>query len=153
MKNADVQKSISRILVPGFILATFILAGCATQIGGRHLARISSAATHQVTVNFDANGCPTTVSAPVLACSVGPAGFCVRRGQSIKWVSDASRNAFEIYFDPFVGRPYDSHGTIEETSPLIIRADALPGEYKYGVFGVNCSGPNPVLDPPLRVEN
>ncbi|MDH3613716.1 MAG: hypothetical protein OES10_10590 [Gammaproteobacteria bacterium] len=134
-------------------MATLLLAGCATQIGGRHIARIGTVATHEVTVNFDANGCPTSVTAPVLACSVGPAGFCVKRGSTIKWKSDASRTAYEVFFDPFVGRPYASHGPDEEIGPVIIRRDTLAGEYKYGVFGVACRSGNAVLDPPLRVEN
>jgi hypothetical protein len=82
-------------------------------------------------------------------------GFCAKRGKSIQWVAhDDSVTPFEVYFDPFVGRPYKSHSPHEQTRPVVIRVDSMLGKYKYSVVGLNCDG-NPedaVLDPPILVE-
>ncbi len=135
------------------VAAGLILAGCAP-MQSHQLARTTSKVDYLVTVNFNTNGCPVSVSPPATTCVSGT-GFCVGRAKSIKWASSPEGNAFQIYFDPFVGRPYSSHGPNEATAPVIIRRDTLLGEYKYGVFGVNCKGSeaDAVLDPPLRVDH
>ena len=136
------------------ILTTMIASGCASPDTARLVAKTKTTAFYTVTVNFDSDGCPTDVSPPSQpTCAVkAEDGVCVNPGRAVQWVSNPAGTPFEIYFDPFVGRPYASHGPDEKTSPRVIRRDSMVGVYKYSVLGLDCSGANPVLDPPIRVE-
>jgi hypothetical protein len=135
------------------ILTTMIASGCASPDTARLVARTKTTAFYTVTITFDSNGCPTSVTPPSQpSCTLPDDGLCVNPGKAVQWVSKPAGTAFEVYFDPFVGRPYVSHGTDEKTSPVVVRVGSLAGDYKYSVLGVVCTGADPVLDPPLRVE-
>ena len=135
------------------ILTAMIVSGCASPDTARLAARTKTTAFYTVTINFDGDGCPTSVSPPSQPlCTLPADGLCVNPGKAVQWVSEPAGTAFEVYFDPFVGRPYGSHGLDEKTSPVVIRVGSMAGDYKYSVLGVTCKGPDPVLDPPLRVE-
>jgi hypothetical protein len=137
----------------GSILLVAALAGCASAVPPGLVARTTSTPFYTITVNFDADGCPVSVTNPPQGgCAIGPAGICVDRGRAVQWVSDPVGTPFEVYFDPFVGPPYVSTGPDEKTNPAIVRRNAYPGDYKYGVFGIACTGPNPILDPAFRVN-
>ncbi len=134
------------------ILASSV-AACTVAGGGRTIARTGGVVNYEIVIEFDEFGCPTGVVQPLTCALPTPAGFCVAPAQTIKWVSEPPGNGFEIYFDPFVGRPYSSNPPLETTPPYVIRPDTLDGEYKYGVFGVGCTSPgDAVLDPTFRVE-
>lgn len=154
MKNKQSQTGRGLFVLIG-ILTTMIATGCASPDTARLVASTNKAPFYTVTVKFDGDDCPTEVEPPAQGgCAVAADdGVCVDPGKAVQWVSDPAGTPFEIYFDPFVGRPYASHGADQKTSPLVIRRDSLPGVYKYSVFGVDCSGPDPVLDPPIRVED
>lgn len=129
------------------------LSACATYADrGAMIARIGTTSNYTVKVNFDASGCPTSVSPPTTTCTVGT-GFCVKKGRSVQWESEPAGNPFQIYFDPFVGRPYSSNPPDERTPPIRVRRDSASGDYKYGVYGTACSGGSPVLDPAMRIED
>ena len=134
------------------ILTTMIASGCASPDTARLVARTTTTPFYTVTINFDGDGCPTSVVPPVQVCTLPAGGICVNPGKAVQWVSNPAGTPFQVYFDPFVGRPYSSHGTDEKTSPVIVRRDSLAGDYKYSVLGVACTGANAVLDPPIRVE-
>lgn len=135
------------------ILITMIASGCASPDTARLVARTKTTAFYTVTVNFDNDGCPTSVTPPVQPqCTLPADGLCVNPGKAVRWVSNPAGTAFEVYFDPFVGRPYASRPPDEKTSPVVVRVGSLEGDYKYSVVGVVCTGADPVLDPPLRVE-
>ena len=151
MKNNNSPMTSTSLPAVLSTLAALTLSGCASPDTARLIARTQTTAFYSVTVNFDADNCPHDVTPPSTTCSVGT-GFCPQRGRSVQWFSNPAGIPFEVYFDPFVGRPYASHGTDEKTSPVVIRRDTLPGEYKYSILGLHCRGPNAVLDPPLRVE-
>jgi hypothetical protein len=40
----------------------------------------------------------------------------------------------------------------QKTRAIVIDRDTKAGIYKYSVYGEDCTGGNPVLDPPIRVE-
>jgi hypothetical protein len=130
------------------------IAGCASVIPPGTLATTKTGAPHYViTVNFDGNDCPDTISIPGAgACGGGSSGICVDRGRSVQWDSNPVGTPFKVYFDPFVGAPYESRGPDQKTIPAIVPRDAKPGEYKYSIFGIACTGPNPILDPAFRVN-
>jgi hypothetical protein len=133
----------------GFIaslLAAIISAGCAPQQPAPN-----GPPTHTITINFE-DGCPTDVTPPSRPTCRAGTGFCVKPNEFVRWISHPTGNHFEIYFDPFVGRPYKSHGKNATTTPIPIDANSKEGEYKYSVLGLQCSGGGAVLDPPLRVE-
>lgn len=135
------------------ILTTMIASGCASPDTAQLVARTKSVADYTVTIIFE-NGCPKEVRPPSQrSCDVAEdGGLCANPGKAVQWVSDPAGTPFEVYFDPFVGRPYASHGKDEKTSPVVVRRDSMEGVYKYSVLGVACGGENPVLDPPIRVE-
>jgi len=135
------------------ILTTMIASGCASQDTAGLVARTKTVADYIMTIKFD-DGCPTDVAAtpdqPL--CTLPADGLCANPGKAVQWVSEPAGTPFVVYFNPFVGRPYESHGKDEKTSPVVVRRDSLEGEYKYSVLGVACTGEDPVLDPPIRVE-
>lgn len=135
------------------ILTTMIATGCASQDKAGLAAHTTAMANYIVTINFD-NGCPVDVTPPSQpSCSVkADNGVCANPGKAIQWVSNPEGTPFEVYFDPFVGRQYKSHGKDEKTAPVVIRRDSIEGVYKYSVLGVTCADGIPVLDPPIRVE-
>jgi hypothetical protein len=134
------------------MLTAMIASGCASPDTARLVARTAKTPFYTVTIKFE-NGCPKLAVPPTQSsCPLSADGLCVSRGKAVLWVSDPAGTAFEVYFDPFVGRPYASHGLDEKTSPVMVRSDSALGDYKYGVFGVNCKGGDPILDPPMRVE-
>lgn len=144
----------SRLPVLGIVLLVTGLGGCASPDMAKLAARTTSTPFYTITVNFDANNCPTSVTPPPqVGCSLTGGGICVERGRSVQWVSNPVGTAFQVYFDPFVGRTYISRPPDEKTTPVIVVRNALPGDYKYGVFGLVCSGPNPILDPAFRVDD
>jgi len=135
------------------ILTAMIVSGCVSPDTARLVARTKTTAFYTVTIIFDDNGCPTDVTPPSQpSCELPADGLCVNPGKAVEWVSKPAGTAFEVYFDPFVGRPYVSRGPDEVTSPVVVRVGSLEGDYKYSVVGVTCTGADPVLDPPLRVE-
>lgn len=145
--------TVRKVPIIGVAVMTIGLAGCVSPDTSKLVARTASTAFYEITVNFDADRCPVSVTPPVqTGCSAGPTGICVDPGRAVRWVSDPVGTPFEVYFNPFVGRPYASRPPDESTRPIIVRRDALEGEYKYAIFGVACSGPNPVLDPAFRVN-
>lgn len=134
------------------ILTAMIASGCASPDAARLVAHTKPTAFYTVTVNFDGDGCPTSVTPPVQpSCTLPAGGLCAHPGKAVQWVSSPA-TAFEVYFDPFVGRPYVSRGPDQKTSPVVVRVDSMEGDYKYSVLGVTCSGAVPVLDSPFRVE-
>ena len=140
-----------------FIGAVLVIgiAGCANVIPPGTLARTTTTPFYTIDVEFDANGCPIAVSHSANGnCGGGLSGICVDRGRAVQWQSDPSGTVypFEVYFDPFVGAPYESRGPDEKTNPAIVPRDAKPGEFKYSVFGVACAVGNPILDPAFRVN-
>lgn len=148
------SRSGRRLVVLVGILTAMIASGCASPDMARLVARSKMTPFYTVKVNFDENGCPTSVTPPSqTGCEVPDQGFCAQPGKAVQWVSEPV-TAFEIYFDPFVGRPYVSQGPHEKTSPVVVRRDSMEGLYKYSVLGVTCSGDpeDAVLDPPFRVE-
>ena len=135
------------------ILITMIVSGCASPDTARLVARTKTTAFYTVTIKFDSDGCPTSVAPPSQpSCSLPANGLCAKPGKAVQWVSSPAGTPFEVYFDPFVGRPYSSHTPDEKTSPIVVRRGSMAGDYKYSVLGVVCTGADPVLDPPLRVE-
>ena len=136
------------------ILTTMIASGCASNDTARLVANTKTTAFYTVTVNFDSDGCPTDVSPPSQpTCAVkADDGVCVNPGRAVQWLSNPAGTPFEVYFDPFVGRPYASRGPDETTAPVVIRRDSMAGNYEYSVLGLACTGANPVLDAPIRVE-
>ena len=143
----------SRLTLIGCILGAMVLTGCASVVPPGLVARTTSTPFYKITVNFDGDNCPISVTNPIQGgCAINPAGICVQPGRAVQWVSNPVGTAFEVYFDPFVGPPDVSRGPDEKTNPAIVRRNAYPGDYKYSVFGVVCSGPNPILDPAFRVE-
>ena len=150
--NRKLADTKTRLPVLGIVLLVTGLAGCVSPDTARLVAKTASTPFYKITVNFDADDCPTSVTPPTqVGCSLTGGGICVERGRSVQWVGNPVGTAFEVYFDPFVGRPYISRGPDEKTTPVTVRRDTLPGDYKYSVFGTVCSGPNPVLDPAFRV--
>jgi len=139
------------------ILTAMIASGCASPDTAQLAAHTKTTAFYTVKVNFDSNGCPTSVTPPSQpSCDVqADNGLCANPGKAVQWVSDPADTLFPfvVYFDPFVGRPYASHGKDQKTSAVIVRRDSMEGVYKYSVLGVVCSGGKPVLDPPIRVED
>jgi len=134
------------------ILSAMLASGCASPDTARQVAQTRTTPFYTVTINFDSDGCPTSVTPPAQpSCTLPADGLCAHPGRAVQWVSSPA-TAFEVYFDPFVGRPYVSRGPDQKTSPVVVRVDSMEGDYKYSVLGVTCSGANPVLDPPLRVE-
>ena len=134
------------------VMTTMIMNGCASSETARLAARTKIEPFYTVTINFDNDGCPISVTPPSQpSCTLPADGLCAKPGKAVQWVSRPA-SAFVVYFDPFVGRPYASHGPDETTSPVVIRVDTMPGDYKYSVLGVTCTGADPVLDPPIRVE-
>jgi hypothetical protein len=134
------------------VMTAMIMNGCASSETARLVARTKLTPFYTVTINFDSDGCPVSVTPPSQpTCALPADGLCANPGKAVQWVSNPA-TAFEVYFDPFVGRPYASHGPDEQTSPVVIRVDSMAGDYKYSVLGVTCTGTNPVLDPPIRVE-
>ena len=153
MKNelADMK---SRLPVLGIALLVTGLGGCASPDTSRLVARTAATPFYTITVNFDGDNCPTSVTPPVQGwCPLTGGGICVERGRSVQWVSEPAGTAFSVYFDPFVGRPYNSRGPDETTQPVTVRRDTMPGTYKYSVLGVVCTGADPVLDPAFRVDD
>ena len=153
MNTYTISVSPFSLAAASMAIAAVAFSGCTTYASsGAMIAREGTTANYTVKVNFDANGCPTSVSPPATTCTVGT-GFCVKKGRTVRWESDPEGNEFQIYFDPFVGRPYSSNPPDERTPPITVRRDSAIGEYKYGVYGVGCSGGNPVLDPAMRIED
>ena len=136
------------------VLAAALASGCASTDTTRLVAKTVTTANITVTIKFDADSCPTEVVPPPQGgCIVDPQGFCIGQGRSVKWVSDPSGTPFELYFDPFVGRPYKSRGPDETTPPILLQRGAMPGIYKYSVLGLACTDDSKaILDPPIRVE-
>jgi len=132
------------------ILIAMIVSGCVSP----GAASTRTTADYIVTINFDNNGCPIDVTPPSQpSCSVkADKGVCANPNKGIQWVSNPVGTPFEIYFDPFVGRPYQSNPPDEKTRAIVIDRDTKAGIYKYSVYGEDCTGGNPVLDPPIRVE-
>ena len=135
------------------ILTTMIASGCASSDTARLVARTKTVADYTVTILFE-NGCPKKVEPPSQpSCELhDDGGLCANPGKAVEWVSEPAGTPFEVYFNPFVGRPYHSHGPDEKTSPIVVRRGSMEGNYKYSVLGVACEDGNPVLDPPIRVE-
>jgi len=136
------------------ILTTMIVSGCESQNAAQPVPGPATPAFYTLTVNFDDNDCPTSVSAPAQpSCDIhADGGVCAKRGDLVMWASNPSGTPFEVYFDPFVGRPYKSLPPQQQTSPKNIDMNSLEGKYEYSVWGKDCTGANPVLDPPIRVE-
>lgn len=135
------------------ILTTMIASGCASPDTARLVARTKTTPFYTVTINFDSDGCPTSVTPPSQpSCTLPADGLCANPGKAVQWVSSPAGTPFEVYFDPFVGRPYSSRPPDEKTNPVVVRVGSMEGDYKYSVLGVICTGANPVLDPPFRVE-
>jgi hypothetical protein len=144
-----------KLSIFGGAILMFGMAGCASVIPPGTLARTAPTPFYTIDVEFDGNGCPTAVSHSANGtCGGGLSGICVDRGRAVQWRSDpgSTMYPFKVYFDPFVGAPYESRGPDEKTNPAIVPRDAKPGEYKYSVFGDACTGPNPILDPAFRVN-
>lgn len=139
------------------ILTTMIASGCASQDTAQQGPHTKEVAFYEVTINFDSNGCPTGVTPPPSQkplCDLhADGGVCAKRGDKIMWVSSPAGTQFEVYFDPFVGRPYKSlPPDHNKTSPVKIHKDSKKGKYEYSVFGKDCKSEDSVLDPPIRVE-
>ena len=136
------------------ILTTMIASGCASQDTTQQVPHTKTVADYTVTIIFE-NGCPTKVEPPAQpSCDVkADNGLCAERGRAVKWVSAPAGTPFVVYFDPFVGQRYASHGKDQKTTPVIVRRDSVLGVYKYSVQGVACTDGDPVLDPPIRVED
>jgi hypothetical protein len=160
------------------ILTTMIASGCASQDAEQRGPATRPVADYTVIVHFDTNGCPTKVT-PTSQSSCTPTAeaeptdevklradgtplaeielpadlVCAKRGEAIEWVSNPARTRFEVYFDPFVGRPYKSNPPDHKTRAFIVDQDSKVGKYEYSVLGLDCTGGNPVLDPPIRVED
>jgi hypothetical protein len=151
--KSDVTEMGSKLSVVAILLAGLLSAGCASLISGPGTSR---SADYTIKINFDANGCPISVAPDsTFACSkpVPPQGICVERTKSVQWYSDPVGTKFEVFFDPFVGHRYKSTGVDEKTAPIVVKRDAIPeATYEYGVFGVDCTVGDPVLDPAFRVE-
>lgn len=139
-----------RLFVLVGILTTMIASGCASP----DTASTKKVADYTVTIIFE-NGCPKEVDPPSQpSCSVNAEqGLCANPGKGIQWVSKPVGTPFKIYFDPFVGPPYKSNPPDQTTRAFVVDPKTKVGVYKYSVFGVDCTGGNPVLDPPIRVEN
>ena len=142
------------------VMTAMMMNGCASPDIAGLVAKNARTPFYVVTIHFE-NGCPKSVTPPPPNdCREGtdpPAhGFCARPGKSVQWVSDPDEPlaAFEVYFDPFVDRPYKSQPPHEQTRPVVIRVGSMEGVYKYSVLGVTCEGEpeDAVLDPPILVE-
>jgi hypothetical protein len=151
-------ESDSRMRVLTVAVVGIFAVGCVSPDTARLVPRTRSAPFYTINVTFDADNCPTSV-APVSseACPGPPPlpaqGICVRPGRAVQWVSVPAGVPFEVYFDPFVGRPYPSRPPDETTRPVVIRNDTMDGDYKYSVLGVVCRDPDKaILDPAIRVE-
>jgi hypothetical protein len=115
------------------VMTTMIMNGCASSETARLAARTKIEPFYTVTINFDNDGCPISVTPPPQpSCALPADGLCAKPGKAVQWVS----------------RP----ASALTTSPVVIRNDTMPGDYKYSVLGVTCTGADPVLDPPIRVE-
>ena len=147
------------------ILTAMIASGCESEDTMQYGPHTKAVANQTVTITF-VNGCPTkvtptsqsscepTAEAKLTAEATLPADLvCAKRGDAVEWVSEPADTPFVVYFDPFVGQRYASHGKDQKTAPVIVRRDTVPGVYKYSVQGVVCTDGEPVLDPPIRVED
>ena len=144
----------SKLSMIWMVMLASVFAGCASAVSPGSIARTAPTPFYTITVNFDADNCPTSVTPPPqVGCPLVGGGICVESGRAVQWVSNPVGTAFEVYFDPFVGRPYGSNGPNETTTPVVVRRDAMPGLYKYSILGVVCSGTNAVLDPAFRVDD
>jgi len=150
--NRKLADTKTRLPVLGIVLLVTGLAGCVSPDTARLVAKTAPTPFYKITVNFDADNCPISVTPPAQGgCSLTGGGICVEHGRSVQWISNPVGTRFDVYFDPFVGRPYKSRGPEQKTTPVIVPRETLAGTYKYSVFGTDCSGLEPVLDPAFRV--
>ena len=158
------------------ILITMIVSGCTPPDTAEPAADTKTADNYEVTITF-VNGCPKEVKltsgspcepptdgklpddvklladGTPLADVKPPADLvCARRGEAIVWVSKPAGTQFEVYFDPFVGRPYKSHPP-DHTISVNVHEKSMKGKYEYSVLGLDCKDGNAVLDPPIRVKD
>ena len=101
-----------------------------------------------VNIIFDAENCPEGVN-PAKAIDVSKAA-----GQRIVWQAvdgggEPVDKRYQIYFDPFKGRPLksNSHGYLR--SPKVESGTPVNVEYKYSIEGQECK--RDALDPRFRL--
>lgn len=105
-----------------------------------------------VTVKFNpSDHCDITGTTPdPTTCSSG-SGFCVERNHKIEWRSDPPNTQYEIFFDPFRGRPY--RAKTDGTLSMNIDPNAPIAEYKYSVLGLGCTPTEKnTHDPRIRID-
>ncbi|MBT4523133.1 MAG: hypothetical protein HOC23_24285 [Halieaceae bacterium] len=107
------------------------------------LPAIAHAGTKNVQINFS-NGCPTSVTPATIDASESA-------GDKILWTAVENgapvTTAFDIYFDPFVGKAISGSGGTAQSQP-IKRGVPVNVTYKYTITSGSCAP----LDPWIRVR-
>ncbi|MEJ2603860.1 MAG: hypothetical protein P8172_11290 [Gammaproteobacteria bacterium] len=119
--------------------------------------QVRSQTDYDVAIVFDADACPVEVRPNAdVSCPRNPdkSAICADRGRQIVWQSVNAADepmslGYEIFFDPFVGRPLDA-GPTSGLVRATIRRDVPAVEYKYTVVGDNC--PDKPLDPRIIID-
>ena len=159
------MREAARWMLAGFALA--FVAGCtahsSTSTGPTTVSgTCTSPADHEITIKFDASGCPTDVEVAMTSrCGADPR--CVRASKGarmIRWKADTEGVTYGIFFDPLVGPQYISKGgcvrkAVSGKAPPVSGQD--PVEYKYAVVTMksvteidpDCNA----LDPKVIVEH
>ena len=94
-----------------------------------------------VTISFDGGGCPTGVNPDYVQISKA-------NGDKVAWQAQPANFDFDIYFDPFQGRPISSRGGYVKSPPIDGRTPSNV-EFKYTVVGANC--PGRPYDPRIKI--
>jgi hypothetical protein len=98
-KEANMNKNNYGMRILGGCLCAIILTACVAPT-------IHTMMTVQhVEITFDSAGCPTGVNPST------PVQLTKAHGDKIKWqaLGNLSVNTYQIYLDPFVGKPLKSH--------------------------------------------
>ena len=108
-----------------------------------------SMADVEVKIVFDAAKCPVAVDPPT-AIDVSKSADQRIAWQAVQQAGGGDLDTrYEIFFDPFKGRPLKSNKKGYKRSPKIDGSTPTNVEYKYSIRGEKCSGE--AYDPRFRV--
>jgi hypothetical protein len=132
MKNKNSRVSMSTGMFIALVLA--------------FASSVTLATDTDVTVTFDARGCPTGVSLDEVRMKHGG-------NDRVRWVSSPVTGGFQVFFDPFRGSPITAHSNgakkgktnwknLDSSAPLGV-------VFKYSIYNPVC--PDFPLDPRIKV--
>jgi hypothetical protein len=116
-----------------FVLLLF----CVGLVGGCASAPKNVATTKNVEITFNAQGCPTAVT-PNTAIEISKSAGDKVKWQAVDSSGDDLGTDFDIYFDPFKGRPLNSNRKGRVQSPPIDSDTPVGVEFKYTIVGSEC---------------